>query len=127
MNEGEVPQYYVAGNHEAIIPEDEFDQVQVELARRKQAGRAFSGNNVFSSRIICGDCGGFYGQKVWHSNDPYRKVIWRCNRKYGKSGKDGKSKDTTASGAKCATPTLSEEAIKNMFIKAYNQLLATRP
>ena len=84
QNEGEVPQYYVKGNHEAIIAPDEFEQVQAELARRKRASRAFSGNSVFASRLICGDCGGYYGQKVWHSNDPYRKVIWRCNRKYGK-------------------------------------------
>lgn len=27
-------------------------------------------------------CGAFYGSKVWHSNDPYRLVIWQCNNKY---------------------------------------------
>ena len=27
-NEGEVPQYYVEGNHEAIIPPTQFDRVQ---------------------------------------------------------------------------------------------------
>ena len=112
-NEGEVQQYYVSGNHEAIIPPDEFEQVQAELARRKHASRAFSGNGVFASRIVCGDCGGYYGQKVWHSNDPYRKVIWRCNRKYGK-------------GQRCSTPTLSEDDIKALFVKAYNLLLGNR-
>lgn len=112
-NEGEVQQYYVSGNHEAIIPPDEFEQVQAELARRKRSGRTFSGNSVFASRLICGDCGGYYGQKVWHSNDPYRKVIWRCNRKYGK-------------GQRCSTPTLSEDAIKALFVKAYNLLLGNR-
>ena len=69
-------------SHEAIISPDEFEQVQAELARRKHASRAFSGNGVFASRIVCGDCGGYYGQKVWHSNNPYRKIIWRCNQKY---------------------------------------------
>ena len=113
QNEDEVPQYYVKGNHEAIIPPDEFEQVQAELARRKRASRAFSGNSAFASRLICGDCGGYYGQKVWHSNDPYRKVIWRCNRKYGK-------------GQRCSTPTLSEDAIKALFVKAYNLLLGNR-
>ena len=113
QNEGEVPQYYVKGNHEAIIPPDEFEQVQAELARRKRASRAFSGNSVFASRLICGDCGGYYGQKVGHSNDPYRKVIWRCNQKYGKR-------------KRCSTPTLSEDAIKVLFVKAYNLLLWNR-
>ena len=34
-NEGEVPQYYVEGNHEAIISSEVFDMVQAELERRK--------------------------------------------------------------------------------------------
>ncbi len=113
VNEGEVPQYYVQGNHQAIIPPLEFDKVQAELARRKSIGRGYSGKSPFASRIVCEDCGGYYGQKVWHSNDPYRKVIWRCNRKYGK-------------GEKCGTPTLSEETIKGLFLKAYNMLMADR-
>ena len=33
-NNGIVPQYYVEGNHEAIIPKDIFLQVQEELVRR---------------------------------------------------------------------------------------------
>ena len=108
-NEGEVQQYYVTGNHEAIIAPQEFDEVQAELARRKQVGRSFSGTSPFSSRIVCGDCGGFYGQKVWHSNDPYRRVVWRCNHKFD--------------GQKCNSPTLSEDDIKALFVKAYNALL----
>ena len=113
VNEGEVPQFYVEGNHDAIIPPLEFDKVQAELARRKSIGRGYSGGSIFASRIICADCGGYYGQKVWHSNDPYRKVIWRCNRKYGK-------------GQRCKTPTLDEETIKALFLKAYNLLMADR-
>ena len=113
VNEGEVQQYYVKGNHEAIIPPVEFDRVQSELARRKAIGRGYSCSSVFSSRIICGDCGGFYGQKVWHSNDPYRKKIWRCNCKYGNV-------------EKCRTPTLTEEKLKSLFLKAYNLLMADR-
>jgi hypothetical protein len=112
-NYGELQQYFVEDTHEAIIPPDEFEQVQAELARRKRSGRTFSGNSVFASRLICGDCGGYYGQKVWHSNDRYRKIIWRCNQKYVK-------------GQRCSTPTLSEDAIKALFVKAYNQLLGNR-
>ena len=37
----------------------------------------------------------------------------RCNRKYGK-------------GQRCSTPTLSEDAIKALFVKAYNLLLGNR-
>ena len=45
--------------------------------------------------------------------DGYRKVILRCNRKYGR-------------GEKCKTPTLDEETIKALFLKAYNLLMADR-
>ena len=87
--------------------------VQAEIARRRALGRAYSGNSVFSSKLVCGDCGGFFGQKVWHSNDPYRKVIWRCNSKF---------KGET----KCATPHLDTETIQRMFLDAYNLLMADR-
>ena len=38
MNKGELPQYYVAGNHEAIIEPETFDEVQRELQRRAETG-----------------------------------------------------------------------------------------
>lgn len=112
-NEGEVPQYYVEHSHEAIINPTEWDMVQAETARRKALGRAYSGNSVFSSKLVCGDCGGFFGQKVWHSTDEYRKVIWRCNSKF-KGEK------------KCATPHLDAETIQQKFLIAYNRLMENR-
>ena len=110
VNEGEVPQYYVEGSHEAIVDADDWDIVQAEIARRKELGRSYSGNSIFSSKLVCADCGGFYGQKVWHSTDAYRRQIWRCNAKF---------KGET----KCATPTLDTETIKNKFMEAYNLLM----
>lgn len=113
VNEGEVPQYYVEGSHPAIISAMDFDMVQAEIARRQTLGRAYSGSSIFASKLICGDCGGFYGQKVWHSNDPYRRVIWRCNGKFNGE-------------AKCETPTLDAEVIQQAFLKAFNQLMGSR-
>ena len=112
-NNGEIPQYYVEEHHKAIIPPAQFDFVQAELARREQNGR-YSGVSIFSNKIKCGCCGGWYGSKVWHSTDKYRKVIYRCNRKYGK--------DTTP----CNTPHLSEEEIKKLFLKALNALVEAK-
>ena len=37
-NEGEVPQYYIVGNHEAIIESEVFEAVQEEIHRRKMMG-----------------------------------------------------------------------------------------
>ena len=68
INKGEIPQYYVEGNHEAIISPEIFDLVQVEMEKRKGSGNYHSCASLFSSRIKCGQCGGWYGSKVWHSN-----------------------------------------------------------
>lgn len=111
-NEGEVPQYYVEGNHEAIISPAVFDMVQAELVKRTKGGSRYSGVNIFSNKIKCVDCGGWYGSKVWHSTDRYRRVIYRCNRKYN--------------GEKCGTPHITEEEVKAAFVSAYNQLVTEK-
>ncbi|NJP39461.1 recombinase family protein [Oscillospiraceae bacterium HV4-5-C5C] len=113
VNEGEVPQYYVEFSHEPIIHPDEWDAVQEEFARRKTLGRSYSGNNVFASRIICGDCGGFYGPKVWNSTNKYRRTIWQCNAKF--KGEH-----------RCTTPHLDEETIKAHFLAAFGTLLDSK-
>lgn len=91
INEGEIPQYYVEGNHEAIISPEVFELVQQELERRKQSRGRHSGVHLFSGKIRCGQCGEWYGSKTWHSNSKYRRVVWQCNHKY-----DGDEKCTTA-------------------------------
>ena len=112
-NEGEVPQYYVENSHPAIIDPREWKLVQRELERRKAIGRSYSGNSIFSSRLVCGDCGSYFGSKVWHSTDKYRRTIWRCNSKF--SGEQ-----------KCRTSHLSEDEIKSRFLTAFNALLVDR-
>ena len=112
-NEGEVPQYYVKQSHEAIISPEIYDLVQDELKKREQAKVNHSCRSIFSSKIICGECGGFYGPKVWHSTDKYRKTIWQCNNKF-------KNKE------KCKTPHLTEEQIKEEFIRVFNNLISNK-
>lgn len=109
-NEGEIPQYYVQGHHEAIIPPPVFDYVQAETDRRNKMGR-YSGSDIFANKIRCGCCGNWYGAKVWHSNDPYRSVIYRCNKKYQKGKKP------------CESPHFAEWELKDIFIKALNKLM----
>ena len=109
-NEGEIPQYYVEGNHEAIIPPEKFDMVQWEMAKRGKGKKYHSGVHPFSSKVRCGECGSWYGSKVWHSTDKYRRGIWQCNHKY-----DG--------GKHCSTPHLTDEQIQDAFLSAANKLL----
>ena len=108
VNEGEVPQYYIEHSHEAIIDPLEHDRVQLEISRRKALDRHYSSAHLFSSKVICGECGGFFGRKVWHSTDTYKNYIWQCNEKYRQK-------------QKCGTPHFQEEELKRRFIDAYNQ------
>ncbi len=108
-NEGEVPQYYVSEHHPAIVSPELFQLVQAELERRRKGPRQFSGMTIFSSKLKCGDCGGWYGPKVWHSNQPNRSVIYRCNHKYN-------------GDRKCTTPHFTEDEIKAMFVRALSKL-----
>ena len=55
----------------------------------------------------------WYGSKVLHSNDKYRRVIWQCNHKF---------KDRT----RCKTPHLTEDEIKAAFVRMVNKLYAAR-
>lgn len=112
-NEGEIPQYYVQNSHPAIIEPDEFDAVQAELERRKKLGRPATCQSPLSTKLVCGDCGGFFGSKVWGSNTKYRRMIWRCNEKY-------------KGEAKCNTPHVTEEEVKEKFVEAFNSILEYR-
>ena len=107
-NSGQIPQYYVENNHPAIIERDMWEQVQVELERRNELGAQYSSSDIFASKLICEDCGGFYGKKKWHSNSKYSRFVYQCNNKFHKHKE------------KCKTPNLSEEDIKLKFIQTYN-------
>lgn len=114
VNEGEVQQYYIEESHEAIIPPEQWDAVQDEVNRRKELGKAYSGKSVLSTKIVCGDCGGLYGLKTWHSTDKYKTVVWQCLSKFDKSK------------PQCRTPHVSEEEVKERFIKVYNGMIEDR-
>ncbi len=112
-NQGEVPQYYIENSHPAIIDPETFELVQNEIERRRPNRHKLHRNSLFTAKIICGDCGGFYGRKVWHSNSKHKKYIWRCNEKY-------------EGDEICNTPNLTEPEIESAFIVAFNELLGEK-
>lgn len=96
--------------------------ISTEFARRigaKEEEAFFVGDGngkptgIFSSRLVCGDCGGYFGSKVWHSTDKYRRTIWRCNSKF--TGEE-----------KCQTPHLTGDEIKARFLDAFNMLVSDK-
>ena len=113
VNEGEVPQYFIEDSHPPIIDPQEFELVQAEIARRKEIGKVYSNSNIFSTKLVCSCCGGFFGSKVWHSTSKYRRVIWQCNHKF-------------QNGEKCKTPHLYEDEIKKRFIEVCNRIASDK-
>ncbi len=111
-NCGQVPSYFVEQSHPAIIDPAVFEMVQREMERRTREGGRYSGVSIFSGKIRCGACGGYFGAKVWHSTDKYRRTVYRCNSKYD--------------GQKCQTPHVTEEEIKAAFVTAFNRLVTER-
>ena len=120
-NEGELPQYFIENSHTPIIPEDTWELVQLEMERRRRMGSRFSAKGPLASRLVCGDCGAFFGSKIWHSTDPYKTVIWRCNDKY----KPGVSR--SSGGEKCVTGHVTEEEVYGAFGEIVKQLITQRP
>lgn len=109
-NRGELPSYHISEDHEAIIPPVKFRMVQEEMERRKKVGGKAQSVSVFSGRIVCGDCGGFYGRKIWHSNTENASWHWHCNNKFLKR-------------KYCNTPTLKEESLQETFVEVFNGLI----
>ena len=112
-NNGEVQQYYIENSNPAIIDRETFDLVQSEIKKRRPNRRQINNNSPFSAKIICGECGGYYGSKVWHSNSKYRNRLWRCNRKY-------------KNDEHCKTPHIREDELKAAFPKAFCQILCDK-
>lgn len=88
-NYGELPQYFVEDTHEAIIPMDEWQAVQAEFKRRKEAG-PFGNKSLnttcFTGKIKCPYCGCSY----CHSSRKSRGglEVWVCGSKKGKKTKE---------------------------------------
>ncbi len=105
-NNGEVRQYLIEESHEAIIDPEMFDTVQEKLKEPTKVTRTRN-HHPFAQCLICADCGGFYGHKVWH-NTAGRYDVWFCNHRY-------------QNAVQCSTPTLRKEEIESAFTKALSQ------
>ena len=118
-NTGQRPMYLIQNHHDAIIPREQFDAVQFEMARRKaQADRSrksvptgigkYSGKYALSGLLFCGECGTAYRRVVWTQHGE-KRAVWRCTSRldYGKKY----CKDS---------PTLDEEPLQQAVLAAIN-------
>lgn len=124
-NSGELPKYYITGNHPAIIEPEIFDRVQEELAKRRSKPRTsektaktmlgkYSSKYALSQLLICGRCGTPYRRVTWSKNGK-KKVVWRCVSRldYGKKY--------------CPdSPTIEENRLQDAIARAINDVLVNK-
>ena len=116
-NNGTVPQYYVEGNHDAIIPKEIFMQVQEELVRRRVVHtsvngrkRSYSSNHCFSQLVFCGECNEMFRRIHWN-NHGCKSIVWRCESRLQNTG------------VACRARTVSEELLEEIILKAINEMI----
>ena len=119
-NNGIVPQYYVEGNHEAIIPKDIFLRVQEELVRRRVVKtsangkkRSYSCNHCFAQIVICGECGEMFRRIHWN-NRGCKSIVWRCISRLEPTGQE------------CHARTVNKTVLDNVVVQAINTLLGDK-
>ncbi|MFQ9345187.1 MAG: recombinase family protein [Coprococcus sp.] len=112
-NNGIVPQYYVEGNHEAIIPKDIYLRVQEELVRRRVVKtsangkkRSYSCNHCFAQIVICGECGEMFRRIHWN-NRGCKSIVWRCLSRLEPTGQE------------CHARTVNETVLENVVVQSH--------
>ena len=108
MNNGEYPMYYVQDAHEAIIPQEMFDAVQRESARRAEKFKKVENQRRtgYTGRVFCGNCGARCRRKMRHG-----KPIWIC----GVSSTQGKS----VCAAKAVPESVLDELKERYAVKKF--------
>lgn len=122
QNEGEIQQYYIEDDHDAIIEPWIWECVQLEMKRRERYLEEhnitrFSQNtevNPFSSKIICGECNKAFARKGWRTPSGDRKV-WQCGERYKVKGVLG-----------CGNRHIYEDTLIEIYLMAWNRVLECR-
>ena len=121
-NDGRLEQFYVKGDHDAIVPKEYWEAVQLEIKRRENymaqhglrtMGR-YTDEQPFTSRVICGECGKVYWRRSWYRMGKTVKV-WQCGDRYIEKGVQG-----------CKNINLHEEELHNGFIRVWNGILTSK-
>jgi len=60
-------------------------------------------------------CGGYYGRKIWNSNDKNRKIIFRCNDKYKIKGE-----------ITCKMPHINVVTLETAFTDMFNSIFENK-
>lgn len=83
-NKGQMNMYLTKDAHPPIITHEEAEAVRSIMEYRSRTlhmnGEKSSNRYLFSSRIICGECGSHFRRQKIYIGKPYEKIIWTCHR-----------------------------------------------
>ena len=120
-NKGQVPKYYIEGNHQPIITKEMFDKVQDEKERRALLKgnlvgdrHKYSSKYPFSAKVFCGHCGNIFKRRYWNSTNTSKKVVWQC-KTYITDGKDA-----------CGAKAVAENVLMDSFVRMFNRIYENR-
>ena len=118
-NDGQVEQYYIKNSHKPIIPEEEWEAVQLEIKRRSdycaEVGLVCFGSamvdSAFTCRLVCAHCGRTYSRKHWRNRE---QCYWGCKNREAKNGRT------------CHADNVKDLTIQRAFIIAWNSVVNDR-
>lgn len=126
LNTGELPQFYVEGDHEPIIAPELFEQARLELDRRRAARQAAvqaasvgkrkprsvkkpissaaePSEPLFLPKLFCGKCGSPFSARTLYSTNNFSKTLMECPH--------------------CADAHITASEAESLFIEAVNRLI----
>ena len=126
-NEGQLPRYYVSGNHDAIISKETFEAVQKKIQASydfNPAAHRIVKPSCFSAKVICGKCGHHYVKGMTKTNvfDGLQEH-WICFGKMRKKICDAKSIRGCRLRDACCEVMGIEEFDENLFSKAIDKII----
>lgn len=85
VNRGERDRYYAEETHPPIITKEEFDEVQEEIERRKNAGSLECNWKIvkspFTSKVICSECGRTFRRRSNKQKNGKMYYKWTCGER----------------------------------------------
>jgi len=106
-NNGELPQYMVTDNHEALVPRADFEgagRLMTERAEKYAPEKHSTEPYQFTGIIACGICGKHYRRKQAAAGTRYQKTVWICTT-YNTVGK-----------AVCASKQIPETILEDVAV-----------
>lgn len=112
-NRGEMEQYLIEDNHPPIITREEAQAVRDIIKYRaginKAGGDKCNNRYLFSSRIVCRECGSHLRRQKIYIGKTYEKIVWTCP-------KHVKHKEF------CKMKAIREDEIQKAFVAMWNKL-----